>query len=171
MPPTVMGLPSHVLLIHAVVVLLPLTGALLVLCAFSATLRRRAGVLLPIAGLGSLVLVPLATSSGEALLARLPADPAIAEHAAAGDGLLPWAVALAVASLAVWFVGRRSARTAAAYEGGGPSGAALPARSPLSIGLAVLAVAAVVGTTAQVAYIGHLGATATWGYVADLPAP
>lgn len=174
MPGSVFGLPTHMLVIHAVVVLLPLTSALLVMSAFSARARLRAGVLLPLAGAVCLVLTPVATSSGEALQAKLPPNPQIQAHAQAGDALLPWAVALAVMSVAVWWFGRRAAGSA---QAGASSGAVssqrpvreLAARSPLSVGLAVLATVAAVGATVQVIQIGHLGARATWGYVAELP--
>ncbi|PPK90894.1 hypothetical protein CLV92_12124 [Kineococcus xinjiangensis] len=175
------GLPTHTLVLHAVVVLLPLTALLLVVCAFSDAARRRAGLLLPVAGLGSLLLVPVATSSGEALMARLPADPGIAAHAAAGEAILPWAVGLALMCVAVWWIAAR-ARHPLGQVGGDGAGAgapgpaapvwrSLPARSAASVLLAVLATGAAVGTTVRVVHAGHLGAQSTWGYVVDMPAP
>lgn len=178
MPSSVLGLPTHVLVIHAVVVGLPLTSLLLVLSAFSARLRARAGVLLPLAALGSVAATLLAQQSGEELQTLLPANPDIAAHAAAGDGLLPWAIAVLVLSLAVWWFGRRAAGSGASMAGrvAGRGGSwaqrpvhELAARSPLSIGLAVLATVAAVGATVQVVRIGHLGAEAAWGYVSQLP--
>lgn len=174
MPSTVLGLPTHVLVIHAVVVGLPLTSVLLVLSAFSARLRARAGVLLPLAALGSLVATFVAGNSGQELENTLPPTPEIEAHAHAGDGLLPWAIAVLVLSLVVWWSARRGAGSAGGAGGRGGSTtqrsvSELAARSPLSIGIAVLATVAAVGAVAQVAYIGHLGAEATWGYVSQLP--
>ncbi len=173
MPGSVLGLPTHVLVIHAVVVGLPLTSVLLVLSAFSARLRARAGVLLPLAALGSLVATFVAQQSGEQLEAKLPLNPQIQAHAAAGDGLLPWAIGVALLSVAVWWSGRRGAGSRGGVGGASPSRERpvreLAARSPLSIALAVLATVAAVGATVQVVHIGHLGAEASWGYVADLP--
>ena len=159
MPVTVLGLPVHALVLHATVVLLPLTAALLVLCAFSAQVSRRAGLLLPAAGIVALVLVPVTVSSGKALRGRLPLNPQIEAHARAGNALLPWVIGLAVMCLVAWAVRWRAAR------GGGR----LAARSAASVALAALAVVAAMGTVVEVGYIGHLGATATWSYVDRLP--
>ncbi len=156
-----MGLPVHALVLHATVVLLPLTAGLLVLSAFSAGVAARAGLLLPAAGVVSLVLVPLTTSSGNRLRARLPANPEIDAHAHAASALLPWAVALAVMSAAVWWVSRR--------RGADVGHRRLAARSTTSVAIAVLATVGAIGAVAEVAWIGHLGATATWSYVKDLP--
>ncbi len=161
MPLTFMGLPVHALILHATVVLLPLTAGLLVLSAFSANVAARAGLLLPAAGVVSLVLVPLTTSSGNRLRARLPVNPEIDAHAAAGRALLPWAVALTVMSVAVWWVRRE--------RGSDVGHRTLAARSTTSVAIAVLATVGAVGAVAEVAWIGHLGATATWSYVKDLP--
>lgn len=160
MPLTVGGLPVHALILHATVVLLPLTAGLLVLSAFFARVAARAGLLLPAAGVVSLVLVPLTTSSGNRLRARLPANPEIDAHANAANALLPWAAALAVMCLAVWWVSRGR---------GAGGGRPLAARSAASVAIAVLATVGAVGAVVEVAYIGHLGATATWSYVKDLP--
>ena len=162
MPLTVMGLPVHALILHATVVLLPLTAGLLVLSAFFAQVAARAGLLLPAAGVVSLVLVPLTTSSGNRLRARLPANPEIEAHARAAGALLPWAVALAVMCVAVWWVSRE--------RGSDVGHRTLAARSATSVAIAVLATVGAVGAVTEVAWIGHLGATATWSYVADLPA-
>ncbi len=159
MPVTVLGLPVHALVLHATVVLLPLTAGLLVLSALFAAVAARAGPLLPAAGVVSLVLVPVTASSGRRLRARLPVNPEIDAHANAANALLPWAVVLAVMCLVVWWVAR------GARAGRRP----MQARSATSVAIAVLATVAAVGTVAEVAYIGHLGATATWSYVADLP--
>lgn len=156
MPGTVLGLPTHALVLHATVVLLPLAAALLVLCAFSAQAARRAGLLLPAGGILAAVLVPVTVSSGRALRARLPLNPQIEAHARAANAMLPWAIGLAVVCVVVWVARRRP----------GP-----PARSAVSVALAVLAVVAATGAVVEVAYIGHLGATATWSYVDHLPPP
>lgn len=161
MPPTILGLPVHALILHATVVLLPLTAGLLVLSAFVAQVAARAGLLLPAAGVLSLVLVPLTTSSGNRLRARLPVNPEIDAHANAAGALLPWAVALAVMCVAVWWVSRE--------HGSDIGHRTLAARSVTSVVIAVLATVGAVGAVVEVAYIGHLGATATWSYVKDLP--
>ena len=175
-PATAFGLPTHALVLHAAVVVLPLASLLLLACAFSDAARRRAGLLLPAAGVLSLALVPLATESGEALAARLGAQAAVAAHAEAGEAVLPWAAGLALASVALWWVSARARHrlpTEAATPHTGPPvrrrWRSLPATSAASVLLAVAAVTAAVGTTATVVRAGHLGATATWGYVDELP--
>lgn len=162
MPQFILGLPVHALIVHATVVLLPLTAGLLVLSALVAKVAVRAGLLLPAAGVVSLVLVPLTISSGTRLRARLPANPQIDAHANAANALLPWAVALALMCLVVWWVSRR--------RGSGEGQRTLAARSVASVAIAVLATAGAVGAVVEVAYIGHLGASAAWSYVKDLPA-
>ena len=171
------GLPTHALVLHGAVVLVPLTCLLVLVCAFSDTARRRAGLLLPAAGLASLVLVVLATISGETLTARLPADPGIAAHGHAGEAVEPWALGLALVSVALWWVPGRARRREpppagqAAPAAPGTRWRSLPARSVASVALAVLATTAAVGTGARIVHAGHLGAQSTWGYVAELPAP
>lgn len=160
MPTEVGGLPTHPLLVHAVVVLLPLCAALLVAAVLAGRVRERLGGALPLLAAACLALVPLTSEAGEALQARLavpgqPADATIARHAALGDGLLPYAVALLVAALAVW------ARPRVAALRGRRAGAVLAV-----VGL-VVAVAVVV----QVVRVGDSGARAVWaGGAAPAPA-
>ena len=177
LPQFAFGLPTHALVLHAAVVLVPLTCLLVLVCAFSDTARRRAGVLLPVAGLGSLALVVLGTFSGEALMARLPPDPVTQAHGHAGEAVEPWALGLALVSVALWWVPGRARRREpppAGQAAPAPPGTrwrSLRARSVASVALPVLATTAAVGTGARIVHAGHLGAQSTWGYVADLPAP
>ena len=173
------GLPFHPLVIHAVVVLLPLTAIALVLAAFSASLRARLGIFLPLLGILSLVLVPIATSSGEQYKATLNSNglqnATLERHSELADQVLPWTIGLAVLCIAVYvvlLVGRRLAapRSAgAAAAPGASSGAgrsrtvALSGRSPVSVVLAVLSVAVAVGLVATVAAVGELGARSVYG--------
>lgn len=101
------GLPAHVLLVHAVVVLLPLAALMLVVGVFWPAARRRFGVLTPLLALVGLILVPVTTHAGEWLEARLPRSHAIEHHADLGDQLLPWAAGLFVMAAAVWLADRR----------------------------------------------------------------
>lgn len=143
------GLPIHPLVVHGVVVLLPLAilgtvaivarpawrlsyGPLVVACAFVAT-----------------VMLPVATSSGEALEKRVgnPGD-----HAGLGDSLIFFAIPLLVLAAAVVWLERRKAAGKPAI---GPS--VLPAA------IAGLAVVAALATGVQVYRVGDSGARAAWG--------
>lgn len=64
-PHLINGIPAHVLFVHVVVVLVPLTALCLVLCAVWPSTMRRFGVALPMLALVSLVSVPLTTNAGE----------------------------------------------------------------------------------------------------------
>lgn len=143
------GLPVHPLVVHGVVVLLPLAilgtvaivarpawrlsyGPLVVACAFVAT-----------------VMLPVATSSGEALEKRVgnPGD-----HAELGDSLIYFAIPLLVLAAALVWLERRKAAGKPAI---GPS--VLPAA------IAGLAVVAALATGVQVYRVGDSGARAAWG--------
>ncbi len=122
----IFGLPAHPLVVHATVVLVPLAALLVAAAALWPALRRRFG-LLPL-GLAAvaLALVPLSTSTGDQLEARLPESPLIARHAELADGLLPWVFGLFVVSVFVTWLDRRYPRRSAAME-------QLPAPSPVEV--------------------------------------
>ncbi|MDT7618179.1 MAG: hypothetical protein QOF00_5626 [Pseudonocardiales bacterium] len=96
------GLPAHVMFIHAVVVLVPLTALLVVGTAVWPAARRRLGVAVPILALVMLGAVQLTISAGEWLIRRVPVTPLVRAHAHLADGMLPWAIVLAVVAIAVW---------------------------------------------------------------------
>ena len=107
MPSTVSGVALHPLLVHAVVVLVPLSVLAAIACVFSRRVRDRYGWLF--VGLATLALffVPLASATGEALYARVHLDPLIRQHAQLGGQLLPlmfllWASLLALMLLHRW---------------------------------------------------------------------
>lgn len=170
------GLPAHVLLVHFVVVFVPLTGLLLCACAIWPKVARRVGIVLPLLALATVTSVPLTTQAGEWLEARVGSDPLVRRHAELGDGLLPWATALFVMAVAIWWVARRSASAGAsggtsegaASEGaeggtsGGTSGGTLWAATPVRIAAAVLSVAVATGAVVDVVRIGDSGAKAAW---------
>src|SRR6266496_3871761 len=67
---TVNGLPAHILLVHAIVVLLPLTALLLVLSALWPAARRKVAGPNAILSVLVVVLVPITTEAGEWLERR-----------------------------------------------------------------------------------------------------
>jgi len=147
------GLPTHILLVHAVVVLLPLAALLVAVTAWWPLLRRKLGVLTPLLTLGATFLVPLTTHYGEWLEGRVPHSDLVEQHAEMGDQILPWALALSVLSVAVWLWGRRID----AQEGERSS-----RDRWISIVGAVLAVVVAAGTVVAVVRAGDSGAKATW---------
>jgi uncharacterized membrane protein YfcA len=153
---TVNGLPAHVLLVHIVVVLVPLTALALVAAALWPRAARRLGVLLPALALVALVSVPLATQAGEWLERHVTEDTLVRRHTELGDGLLPWALGLFVLATVVWWATRRTREEQTPGKGGRWS--ILPVR----IAVGVLSVAVGVGAVVDVYRIGDSGAKAAW---------
>jgi hypothetical protein len=152
---TIAGLPMHVLLVHAVVILTPLTALAVLMHAFWPAAARRLGVVTPLAALVVLVLVPITVSAGQALEKLVPETPAVEHHADLGGTLLPWAIGLFVVALALWLWTRFGPR----WRKRMPPAAALT----IDIVLRVLAVVAAVGILIDVVLIGDAGARAVWG--------
>jgi hypothetical protein len=154
------GLPAHVLLVHFVVVLVPLTALALVVCAVWPKAARRLGPLLPLLAFVALVSVPLTTQAGEWLEGHVDGNALVRRHAELGDGLLPWAAGLFVLAAAVWWAGRRQS-TPDAAQPGSPTTARRYAL-PLRITFAVLSLAVASGAVVDVYRIGDSGAKAAW---------
>jgi hypothetical protein len=158
------GLPTHALVVHAVVILLPLAALGAVAVALVPPLRRRYGEVVAALTILAVAAVPVATHSGQYLFNRKsaafgPANTAEAalmeRHRVLGHQLWPWAVTLLVGVLLVVglpLLADRRDRTAQ--------------RSTWSRGLALLAVAAAlvgaVGSTVMVVRIGEAGSKAAW---------
>jgi hypothetical protein len=151
-PATVFGLPTHAIVVHATVVLLPLAALAVLLHAFWPAARRRLGGGTPLLTAVALVLVPLATQSGEELEYFVGRNPLVERHADVADGMLPWAIGLFAVALGLWLLDRRRAR-----QSTGPRW--------LPVVVSVLAVVTVAGTVQQVVRVGHAGTQATWNGV------
>jgi hypothetical protein len=151
------GLPAHVLFVHFVIVLVPLTALALVACAIWPGSARRLGLLLPILAFVTLASVPVATNAGEWLKAHVGSDPLVRAHAQLGDGLLPWALGLFVISAVVWWTARRSAPAP-----GGSSGTAWSPSVLVRGVITVLSLAVALGAVVDVYRIGDSGAKAAW---------
>ncbi len=183
-PTQISGLPAHVLLVHAVVVLVPLTAAVLVGCAIWPGLLRRMGVFLPLLALATLACVPLTTHAGEWLERHTASTPLVRKHTELGDSLLPWTVGLFALATALWWWHRHTAAGTSGNPGTGTATskattadgtvgttAAAGIRTdagtaalalPLRIAAVVLCAAVSVGSVVQVYRIGESGAKAAW---------
>ena len=103
MPVTIHGSPTHVLIVHIVVVLLPVSvlGSLVLVAVPAA--RRAYSLLTLVIAFIACIAVPFAFLSGSALRRRLPGSPLIARHVQLAHQLLPLAAAFGVV-LAVFVV-------------------------------------------------------------------
>ena len=184
------GLPAHVILVHAIVVLVPLTAVGVLLCAFWPAARRRLVWPTLILAFGSLGLTPLTTDAGEWLQRRVPQTPLIRAHTQLGDTLLPWTIGLFLVSAAIAFLYVREVRAGRQSDAGstagdavvgsdaddsgtvGVSGATATAVAPVTakagwervaaVAVPVLAVVVAVGSVVAVYRIGDSGAQAVW---------
>ena len=151
----IFGLPVHVLVVHAVVVLVPLCAIAAVLMFFSPTWRERLRwpqvVLLTVAAGSAFV----AKQSGEALKVRLGSftNPSLERHVTLG-GKAPWIVLAFWALTVAWLVldARRD-------RADGPRPGTIRV-------LGILAVIAAVGATTWIVLTGDAGARSLWGKVA-----
>jgi hypothetical protein len=78
--PQIGGLPLHPLVVHATVILTPLTVIAVLLSTFWPAARRRLGAVTPLAGLLVMILVPVTMAAGEALAAQVGPIPAVETH-------------------------------------------------------------------------------------------
>ncbi|WP_327294352.1 MULTISPECIES: DUF2231 domain-containing protein [unclassified Streptomyces] len=169
-PDLINGLPAHVLFVHVVVVLVPLTALALILCAVWPSVMRRFGLALPVLALVTLISVPLTTQAGEWLERHVKSDALVRKHTELGDGLLPWVVALFLVAAAVWWFYRRASQGSpdAAGSASIAGSTSITVSTPLRIAAAVLSLVIGAGAGVQVYRIGDSGAKAAWhdGYSA-----
>ncbi len=153
---TFLGLPTHALVVHAAVVLVPLAALGLIAIVFIPRLRRSAVGWLVLLGLFVAVGAAfVAKESGEAL-AELIGEPQ--EHAEIGD-LVPLIAGLMLVVGLVWFflARRDDGRTGTSGTGTGR------ARSLAATITGFAAVFLAVSTLVIVTLAGHSGAEAVWG--------
>lgn len=147
------GLPAHILLNHFVVVLAPLAAVLAILCALWPAARRRLIWLVLVLAIGALALVPLTTSSGAWLAARVgPASPALTRHAQLGETLVYIVAALVATVALLTAVHLRQAR-------------GRTVKFAVHSVVGVLVIVAAVATLVQTYRVGDSGARAAWGNV------
>jgi hypothetical protein len=164
------GLPLHVLLVHAVIVLVPLLALLLVVIAAWPAARR---VLWLPALIGAAVLLPLGLvtiEAGEWLEERVPQAPLIEAHTDIGDTIVPWLIALLVlaAVIAAWAVVELLAARRA--HDGEPVRPGRGIRIAVGAVLTLAAIVVAVGSSWTIVQIGEAGSRAVWeGTYSDVP--
>jgi hypothetical protein len=148
---TITGIPAHALLVHAIVVLAPMTALLEILCAVWPAARRRFVWLVLAFAAVTLVLTPLTTSAGDWLYnqQQQPSDMLVT-HANRGQWMIFFSAGLLVVAIALavlhWLEGRSD-----------------KPRPVAVVIVAVLALAVGVSSIVGVVRIGDSGAHAVWG--------
>ena len=143
------GLPAHVLLVHFIVILSPLTAVLAIVCAVWPAARQRLVWLVLGLAVTTSVLTPLTTQAGEWLERREGRSPLLHAHTELGDTMLYFSLALVAAAALLALLHVREAR----------SGSVKPVARWL---ITTVIVIASVAATVQVYRIGESGARATW---------
>jgi hypothetical protein len=160
-PDTVFGLPSHALVLHAAVTLVPL--AALAVIAIALVPRWRAAFGVPVAALTVLTVIAVfvVTETGEQLRDRMGYDPASFEHGDIADGSTWWVLPMCLLAIALAVMARRD------RDAGGGDGRTRAVRTRARQGVAGLVVAALAVAssgvaTYQIIRAGHSGAESVW---------
>jgi ABC-type branched-subunit amino acid transport system permease subunit len=147
---TFLGLPAHILLVHFIVVLAPLTAGLAIVCALWQAARHRLTWLVVVLATATVLLTPLTTNAGEWLEQRTEGSPLLEEHTELGDTMLYFSLSLLVAAVLLAFVHLRESRQR-------------PLGSTITWVVAAAVILASAATTVQVYRIGDSGARSAWG--------
>jgi len=151
------GIPVHPLVVHAAVVMVPLTALGVVVMAARPRFSRRYGWLVVIASLVGTGASFVSKQAGEALAERV-GQPGF-DHAELGDIMPIVAALLMVATVALWLIDR-----SAPDEGPDP-------RRGLRIGVAAIAVLVAVGNVFWMYRVGDSGAKSVWAGRAAVSEP
>jgi hypothetical protein len=148
---TISGLPAHVLLVHALVVFVPLTALLEILCALWPAARRRLVWLVLTFAAATTVLTPVTANAGGWLYEQEHHHRDILNtHAERGSWLIYFSVALLGVAVVLALLHWREVR------------AAQP-RFVVSALVAVVAILVGVASVVQIVRIGDSGAQSVWG--------
>ena len=145
------GLPAHVLLVHFMVVLVPLTALLEIVCALWGAARRRLVWLVLILAAVTMVLTPVAIDAGEWLFnLRKDPSPILREHADRGELMIYFSVALllvAILLVVLHILDSRSDKRRAASK----------------VVMAVITLAVGIASMVQIYRVGDAGSQSVWG--------
>ena len=148
---TITGLPAHALLVHALVVLAPLTALLEILCALWPAARRRLVWLVVAFAVVTTALTPVTVNAGGWLYDRESYHRDILNtHAERGGWMIYFSVAMLVVAVALALLHWRESRAAKPGTG-------------VTLAVAVLAIAVGTASIVQVVRIGDSGAQSVWG--------
>ena len=144
------GLPAHVLFVHFMVVLAPMTALLEMLCAVWPAARRRLVWLVLALAVVTMALTPVTTNAGEWLYNReAHPGPLLQTHAERGDWMIYFSIGLLVVAVALavlhWLEGRSDSR-----------------RTVANVAVAIVALAVGVSSIVGVVRIGDSGARSVW---------
>lgn len=145
---TISGLPAHPLLVHFVVVLVPLTAILAILCAVWPAARRRFVWLVAVLAGVTAVLTPITAEAGEWLYERTPDSPFLETHEHLGETMIYVAIGLAVAAGLLVFQHVRTQREKHS--------------AVLSVIVAVIVVLIGAASMLQTYRVGESGARSVW---------
>jgi uncharacterized membrane protein len=146
------GLPAHALLLHVVVVLVPLTALLEIVCGLWPAARRGQLLWLTLVlAAATMVLTPITINAGEWLYdLRAKPSPILQEHAERGETMIYFAgalLAVAVGLVGLRYVERRSERR----------------RVVPHVIVGIIALAVGISSMVQVYRTGDAGAQSVWG--------
>ncbi|HXY64903.1 MAG TPA: DUF2231 domain-containing protein [Mycobacterium sp.] len=145
------GLPAHVLFVHFIVVLVPLTALLVILCALWPAARR--GLVWPTVILAAVIaaLTPITINAGEWLIdLKGNPTPILSEHAARGEWMSYFSAALLVVAIAILVLHVRERRQ--------------DTRRVLTRTVVAIAALAVgISSMIQVYRVGDAGSQSVWG--------
>jgi hypothetical protein len=151
---TINGLPAHILLVHAVVVLVPLS-ALALVGAVKPSIARRLGIVLPALAAAALISVFAAMNAGGWLENHVHDSALVRDHTRIAGQLWPFSAAVLALSVAVWWLQRRTSGVVAPAD---PEGGRMLTNVVVGVLCFVMAVASVV----EVVRIGDSGSRAAW---------
>ena len=147
---TIAGLPAHPLLVHLIVILVPSTALLEILCALWPAARRRLVWLVLVMAVVLTAMTPVTINAGQWLYDRQKDHTAILDtHAELGETMTYFAIALLVVAVALavlhWVQNRSDKR-----------------RMIANIAVALLALVVGIASVVQVVRVGDAGSRSVW---------
>jgi uncharacterized membrane protein len=172
MPALLNGSPTHALIVHVVVVLLPLSVLGALVLVFVPRARRPYGVFTLVVAFAACIAVPLAFASGGALRERVPSSSLIDHHVSVAHQLLPVAAVFGVVLAGFVFIDilRRERRgdlnrvesaIVSRVTNGNGTAVRRDLSRPHQVAAALLVIVSIV-TAVAVVRTGDSGAKATW---------